>query len=683
MARSEQLAERILILTPVGRDAALTAEILTGAGLVCTICDNVQEIQTALAEGAGVLLLTEEALTTSARPLLSKALHKQPAWSDLPVILLTGMKRTTSEDFGAVHRFGIEANLTLLKRPLAVSTLVTVIQSALRARRRQYETRDLLRQLEAEVTERQQAQAELQELNETLEQRVAERTINLWAVNKALNTKIEELTRTEKRLAHERHLLRTLIDHMPDYIYVKDKHSRFLVANTELIHIMGAGEEAEILGQTDFDFYPQRLATKYFADDQLVIHTERALIDMEEPLLDPAGNRRWLSTTKVPLRDDRGRVTGLVGIGRDITERRRMEQALRESEERFRKIFEEGPLGMGILDQDFRFTQVNATLCDMLEYSASELVGHTPFEFTHPDDIDHSLTMTERAYGGEFVQYRTEKRFLTKTNRTVWVSLTASLIHTEESGTYGLGMAEDITEAKQMEQEREALLEELSQQYDRVRSLSARLAEVQEHERHQLARELHDQVGQTLTAINFNLGFIQSQLPDTGPAAKRIQPRLKEAMALVAQTTDSMRDVLAQLRPLLLDEHGLVEALNWYAERFASWASLEVSVEGEPLRPRPAAPVENALFRISQEALNNIAKHAQARHVTVSVESDEQNVQLVIADDGIGFSTDSREPGGWGMLTMSERAEMVDGLCRIESRPGQGTEVRVEVPRRA
>jgi len=226
--------------------------------------------------------------------------------------------------------------------------------------------------------------------------------------------------------------------------------------------------------------------------------------------------------------------------------------------------------------------------------------------------------------------------------------------------------------------------EEALQQYAaRLRALTARLAEVAEAERQQLARELHDQVGQNLAALGINLNIVRAQMPEQAAAPLRF--RLDDSLSLVGQTAARIRDVMANLRPPMLDDYGLVAALHWYGEQFARRTDIAIAVEGEEPVPRLAAHVENALFPIAQEALTNVAKHAQATHVTVTVEMDSGTLRLVVADDGIGFDpAHLAEPDGgrgWGLLTMTERAEAVGGRCRIESYPGQGVQVIVEVAR--
>ncbi len=221
------------------------------------------------------------------------------------------------------------------------------------------------------------------------------------------------------------------------------------------------------------------------------------------------------------------------------------------------------------------------------------------------------------------------------------------------------------------------------EQREQLRTLAMRLAEVEETERQRLARELHDQVGQNLTALGLNLNIVRSQIPKK--AADVACSRLDDSLKLVEQMTERIRGVMAELRPPVLDDYGLVAALRWYGAQFASRVDIAVTVQGEEPVPRLDAPVENGLFRIAQEALTNVAKHAQATRATVALEIDGETVRLVVADDGIGFDparvVGPNEHRGWGLLTMTERAEAVGGHFRVESGPRRGTRVIVEVAR--
>ncbi|NIM93411.1 MAG: PAS domain S-box protein [Anaerolineales bacterium] len=228
------------------------------------------------------------------------------------------------------------------------------------------------------------------------------------------------------------------------------------------------------------------------------------------------------------------------------------------------------------------------------------------------------------------------------------------------------------------------LFEEVREHQERLRVLRVRLDEAEEAERRRLAHELHDQVGQNLSALGINLNILRTQMQDGDE--QTVDYYLDESLALLEQTTERIRDVMSDLRPPMLDDYGLIASLRTFSSQFATRVGLLVSVLGEEPSPRLPAAAENALFRIVTEALTNVAKHAEAEHVVVDLSASEEIVRIVIADDGIGFEPLSMDGPqgdvGWGILTMAERIESVGGQFRIESRPhGGGTRVIAEITR--
>lgn len=241
----------------------------------------------------------------------------------------------------------------------------------------------------------------------------------------------------------------------------------------------------------------------------------------------------------------------------------------------------------------------------------------------------------------------------------------------------------ELLEALNHLRQRVAALEvAIAQQSNQLRSLSTRLVEAEEIERQRLARELHDQVGQSLTAMGINLDIIRTLLPvETTPD---IISHLEDTRALVTRTTKRVRQVMIDLRPETLDDYGLLAALHWSAERFSKRTGIAVNVEGEEATSRLPAPIENVLYRVTQEALTNVAKHAQATQVKVSLNLNSRTVYLVIADNGVGFDLNApKEPDKvqWGLTIMVERVEGINGHFRLDTKPGQGTKIIVEVPR--
>jgi two-component system sensor histidine kinase UhpB len=231
-----------------------------------------------------------------------------------------------------------------------------------------------------------------------------------------------------------------------------------------------------------------------------------------------------------------------------------------------------------------------------------------------------------------------------------------------------VGACIDVTEQKTAEGALRAAAENLQ-------ALTRRLVEAEEAERRRIARELHDRVGQNLSALNMNLDILLGSLKDAA-----LRRRLEDSLKLVDSTLQSIENVMADLRPALLDEYGLAAALAWYAGEYSQRTGINVSVESleahKDLRPEAAV----ALFRIAQEALNNAAKHSSAKRITVRLEEKDAALMLSVADDGSGFDAAEAPRGRWGMTTMRERAEAAGGRLAVESSLGKGTTVRAVVP---
>jgi two-component system sensor histidine kinase UhpB len=205
---------------------------------------------------------------------------------------------------------------------------------------------------------------------------------------------------------------------------------------------------------------------------------------------------------------------------------------------------------------------------------------------------------------------------------------------------------------------------------------------VQETDRRFLASELHDQIGQNLTALSINLNIIRSQFSEE--VDKKIVDRLEDSLKLVEETIERTRNVMAGLRPPVLDDYGLAVALRWYTERFSERTGVATILQERELSPRLPLVVETELFRIVQEVLTNVAKHADARQAIITLERVDGMVQLVISDDGVGFNPavlwQLKEQPGWGLITIEERAKALGGDVYVKSAHGKGTQVIVQVP---
>jgi signal transduction histidine kinase len=208
---------------------------------------------------------------------------------------------------------------------------------------------------------------------------------------------------------------------------------------------------------------------------------------------------------------------------------------------------------------------------------------------------------------------------------------------------------------------------------ERYRSLSRRLLEQQEHERGVLARELHDQLGQSLVAISLSLDAIKGELSPTSRA------RVPETMQVIEKMIEQVQTLAFELRPSTLDDLGLVEALRNLVARHGESTGLRARFTATPADVRAPGEIETACFRIVQEALSNVARHARARHFEVTLTAQEVALEVTVRDDGVGFNVE-RLRTGLGLVGMGERAEFAGGRLDIESAPGAGTTVRARFP---
>ena len=201
----------------------------------------------------------------------------------------------------------------------------------------------------------------------------------------AVDRDVTDRKRMERALGEERYMLRTLIDSLPDYIYVKDAGGRFVITNAANARVLRAPDTEVPIGKSDFDFYPHEEAARYFAADQSVVRTGRPLVNQEEVSTDPAGNIRWTLTTKVPRHDSQGAVVGLLGVGRDITERKRVEQALVESESRLKTILEKIPTGIMIVDPaTHTIVDINRVAASWVGAAQADIIGTVCHKYVCP-----------------------------------------------------------------------------------------------------------------------------------------------------------------------------------------------------------------------------------------------------------------------------------------------------------
>jgi len=308
-------------------------------------------------------------------------------------------------------------------------------------------------------------------------------------------------------------------------------------------------------------------------------------------------------------------------------------------------------------------------------YAAREIMGRS-FAVFYPLE-DREAGLPER----NLAQARREGRFtshgwrLRKDGTRFWADVVITALRNRAGELTGFAkVTRDITERKRAEQ---SLLDAEAE----LQSLTRRLVQAEESERRRIAGELHDRVGQTLSALNINLDILLGMLGESAPPDVRM--RLRDSLALVDGTLQSIENVMAELRPPLLEEYGVGAALGWHAEEFSRRTGIEIEFEDLAKQKNRQLPREAgvALFRISQEALNNVAKHANARRVTLRLEPVGTDMVLTIQDDGDGFDPAKQgRSSRYGMTTMKERVMAAGGQLEVDSTPGKGTTLRAKVP---
>jgi PAS domain S-box-containing protein len=378
------------------------------------------------------------------------------------------------------------------------------------------------------------------------------------------------------------------------------------------------------------------------------------------------GEYRWFLVRSVPLRDEQGNIVKWYGSSIDIDDRKRIadalresEQELRHSEDRLRMVIGTIPTMAWSLLADGAVDFVNQRWIEYTGLSLDEALAESQ-RIVHPEDLPGavakwSVTMAAgQAHEGEMRLRRADGEYR-------WFLVRVVPFRNEHGSIVKwYGASTDIEDRKRVEQVSRRAAEELQ-------ALSRRLVELQETERRALAREMHDRLGETLTALSINLAMLKETVRGDAPAMTRIE----DSAALVKATAAAIENMVAELRPPMLDDHGLPAAIEWYARQFTRRTRVVVSVQASELGQRPPAEAEMALFRIAQEALTNVAKHARAKHVAITLSRSPAELVMSIADDGIGLPKSAQAPErpGLGLVTMRERAQAVGGAFSIEPLP--------------
>jgi PAS domain S-box-containing protein len=401
-------------------------------------------------------------------------------------------------------------------------------------------------------------------------------------------------------------------------------------------------------------------------------------VDEEYRLVARDGTVKWIHERAVVAIERTTAERLLQGVMYDVTDRRAMEEALSQSEEKYRSFVETTKEWVWAIDAEGRLTYSNPAVLDILGYSPEELIGRDSLEPVHEED----RRRVEAALPGIVAEGRgwTEWviRWRHKDGSYRYLESNAVPIIGPSGEVVGFrGSDRDITDRVQAERELRDSVELLRQTTRQRQLLLARLQDAQERERQRIAEDIHDDSLQVMTALGLRLDAMCMSATD-----EQHREDLERLAETVRQCIRRLRHLLFELRPTVLDRHGLAAALHLHLDEMEEESGLHVSLENR-LIEEPPEGVRTTLYRIAQEALTNVRKHAQARRVEILLETREGGVFVRVRDDGRGFAAPAEPdpgPGHLGLSAMRERAEMADGWCRVASLPEGGTTVEFWIP---
>ena len=469
---------------------------------------------------------------------------------------------------------------------------------------------------------------------------------------------------TDRHDSQER--LRTVIDSDPDCVKQLDAEGRLLDMNRAGLAMIQAENIEQVRGMDIVQVIAPEYRAAFNDLHRRVFAGGSGTLEFE--IIGLKGKRSWLSTHAVPLRDAAGKIQAALGITRDISRRRIAERALVESEERFCKAFYANALPLLITRlSDGMVLDANEAFTKLVNRSRDDIMGQTTVALGVIDaELRASLIERLRTEG---VVNDIELELRPK--GTAPRAGLLSLVRIELGGQQcTLGTYRDVTEAKRAE-------EQLRASRAALRSLATRQQDIREDERTRIAREIHDSLGQALTALKLQLVAAQDAAKEATPA---LSARLAETAAMVDDLVKGVRRIATELRPPILDQLGLPAAVEWLAQDFSRRTGLRCKTTFSPTDGAINNELATSLFRIVQEALTNVLRHAGATRVDIELGVKSDCVMLEVNDDGSGITEAGMGPGSLGILGMRERAAALGGVLEVAPRGNGGTRVAAWFP---
>jgi PAS domain S-box-containing protein len=491
-----------------------------------------------------------------------------------------------------------------------------------------------------------------------------------WPAAMGTVVDVTERRRAEETLHESEAPFRALAEATSTGIFVY-QGSRLRYANRAVENLTGYSRE-ELFAMEVWDLAHPELRAKAREMALARQRNEPVPPRYELRILTKEGEERWLDLSATTfLLDGRPAVVGAVF---DITARKRAEEALRAGEERYRRIGDRANEGVWMLDAEGRIDFLNRRMGKMLGYGREEMLGRPFVDFMDEETREQAKRHLERCRQG-FVQ-TVDFPFRRKDGSSAWLMVSCSPVPTGE-GHYDHVVATlvDVTDRKLAE-------DALKESERRLRALLSRLESVREEERTRMAREIHDELGQTLTGIKMDLSWLRRRCREPLDLGQpELESRIESMMRLMDSTLDMVRRLATELRPVVLDSFGLEAALKWQISEFQKRTGLRCTLSSEGEEAPLDRSCSRAIFRIFQEAMTNIARHAQATAVRVTLARENGGFLLKVADNGVGIAPEKlTDAAALGLMGMRERARAFGGSVTLGRDPGGGTLVEVRVP---
>jgi PAS domain S-box-containing protein len=399
--------------------------------------------------------------------------------------------------------------------------------------------------------------------------------------------------------------------------------------------------------------------------------------EIENRYLGKDGRCVWAHKFISVLCDASGKPVCRVGLITDVTARRASEQALQDSEVRFRQVYDHAAIGIAITDLQCRFRRANPKYCDLLGYTEAELLNIEFGQLVQPDDFADNRRLIDRLIAGELPSFEVENRYVHKDGRPVWVHKFVSVLPGADGAPASLlALVSDIGAERKADAARRHSEAQLH-------ALTARLQAVREEERTRLAREVHDVLGQLLTGLAIDMAWLDKRIADVadGELRQAMARKLVEIRQLTEAMIHSVQHISSELRPSVLDNLGLDSAIRFEVNRFRERTAIACEVDLPERLPPLDADRATGVFRVLQEILGNVARHAAATQLRVCLRATAAGLMLLVADNGRGITAEQKaSAASLGLLGMRERVAQLGGRIEFAGVPGQGTTVTLRLP---